>query len=379
MERKRQREKKRRLEISCSVDRLTKSIVKVDPGIFNTTSSTSSSDRDGSLSSMNRNDLINIACDVIERLNDEVRLLREEKKKAKILAKPHTPKNKAATTAPSDEDEHQQQQKGIISSSTKSAAAGTAPSRNDQEAPRRPRPISGISDWNSFNARSQYVSSETSNNVASDHAMALLVLQQQQKQQAQQVDPGSSCFATAGAGGGSWPMRPTPGGSGSGSSPPSLGARFLQHQAADVSHLQQIRKKDMLQQSSQHEELLLQQLRYQQNIQEILQRQEMSASMHPRVSYHPSRVHAQGRVVPALVMGQPAAGNAAFAAAAGFENVGGLTAASVVVPSGTSAPSAMMSSSGAPGISFDDVPPSMYPMYARRNLQQQGQEGHSFH
>ena len=133
------------------------------------------------------------------------------------------------------------------------------------------------------------------------------------------------------------------------------------------------------QQSSQHEELLLQQLRYQQSIQEILHRQEISARMHPRVSYHPSSFHAQERMAPSSRMTQP--GNAAFAAA-GFENAGGLAAASLAVrPSGTSALGTRMSSFE--GISSDDVSHGMHPlMYVRKNLQQQGQhgqEGHSFH
>jgi len=378
MEKKRQREKQRRLEISTSVDRLTKTIVKADPDILNTISSSrSDSDKEffgvdespaaaaarpqsasnGSWSSLNRNDVINIACDVIERLNDEVTLLRAEKK-----AKNTRPLQNEVATTPSDDKELQ-----IISSST---LVATGTSSRDQEEPRpSSHPISSdISDWNnSFNA-SQYVSSGTSNNVAYDHAMALLVLQQQQQPQSQQHGPVSS-FATGGAGGG-WATRPTTDGSGSSS---SLGARFLQHKAADVSHLQQIRRNDMSQQqSSQHEELLLQQLRYQQSIQEILHRQEISARMHPRVSYHPSSFHAQERMAPSLLMTQP--GNAAFAAA-GFENAGGLTAASLAVPPVTSFG----------GISSDDVPPSMYPLYVRKNLQQQGQqgqqgqEGHSFH
>ena len=102
--------------------------------------------------------------------------------------------------------------------------------------------------------------------------------------------------------------------------------------------------------------------------------------MHPRVSYHrPGSFNAQGRMLPSLVMAQP--GNAAFAAA-GFENAGGLTAASLAVPyGGTKAPPSAMMSSSFGGMSSDDFPPSMYPLYVRKNYQQQGQhgqEGHSF-
>ena len=330
MEKKRHREKQRRLEISTSVDRLPKTIVKAVPDILNTISSSrSDSDKEFfgvdeaspaaaaaaarpqsasnvSWSSLNRNDVINIACDVIERLNNEVTLLRAEK-----AAKPRTLQNEDSTT-PSDDKEHHQQkehkQKRIISSSTSAA---------------------------------------------------------KQQQQSQQHGPVSS-FATGGDGAG-WATRPTPGGSGPSS---SLGARFLQHKSADVSHLQQIRRNDMSQQqSTQHEEqLLLQQLRYQQSIQEILRREEISARMHPRVSYNPNSLQTQGRMVLALSMARP--GNAAFAAAAGFENAGGLTAVSLAVPPVTSFG----------GISSDDVvPPSVYPLYARKNLQQQGQHGQEVH
>lgn len=377
MEKKRHREKQRRLEISISVDRLTKTIVKAVPDILNTISSSrSDSDKEFfgvdeaspaaaaaaarpqsasnvSWSSLNRNDVINIACDVIERLNNEVTLLRAEKMAKN--AKPSTLQNEDSTT-PSDDKELQQ--KSIISSSASRASAActsrTTLTRNQED--------SDISDRNSFNA-SQYVPSGTSNNVAYDHAIALLVLQQQQ--QSQQHGPVSS-FATGGDGAG-WATRPTTDGSGSTS---SLGARFLQHKSADVSHLQQIRRNDMSQQqSTQHEEqLLLQQLRYQQSIQEILRREEISARMHPRVSYNPNSLQTQGRMVPALSMAQP--GNAAFAAAAGFENAGGLTAVSLAVPPVTSFG----------GISSDDVvPPSVYPLYARKNLQQQGQHGQEVH
>ena len=94
--------------------------------------------------------------------------------------------------------------------------------------------------------------------------------------------------------------------------------------------------------------------------------------MHPRVSYNPNSFQTQGRMVLALSMARP--GNAAFAAAAGFENAGGLTAVSLDVrPSSISAQGARMSSFR--GISSDDLSPSMYPLYARKNLQQQGQHG----
>jgi len=381
MERKRDKEKKRRLEISCSVNRLTKTIDSVIPDILNkalvgddeghagtTRRPTSqgarsrSSPRQEEASnepvesigaghastptqssnpnrSLNRTDVINTACDVIDLLNEEVLLLRADK------ARRHP--QDAKPSAGGDGAGTQQ----VIAST--SAMTWTRPieSRSNIE----------VADGDLFNT-SQHDVSSGSNHASADATMALLFLQQQQQLQCQR-GPGA--------------VRPTH------SSSSSFEARLLQQRAADASHLQQVRTRNALslqpheellqqlrqqQQQQQHEQDLPQQLRHQQQQQQqqlqedLLQRQEESSRMH-RVSYRPG-YEGKGRM-PLVQPGIPA-----FAAAR-VENPGGL--ASLVVPSGTTP---AMASFG--GISATGVPLSQYSLY-ERYLQQQGQHGQNPH
>ena len=369
MERKRAKEKKRRSEISRSVNRLTKTIDNVIPDVLNKglvgndegivgygaarelgrsisnnkaarrrsprqgeASSDESTEYPGAAGhaptptqlsntnrSLNRTDVINNACDVIDLLNEEVLLLRAEK------ARRHS--QDAKPSAGDGAGTHQQ----VV------ASTWTRPNES--------RPNIEVADRDLFNA-SQYDVSSGSNNTSADATMALLFLQQQQQLQCQRGPGGLAA-------------RPTPAPSS------SFEARLIQQQAADVSHLQQIRTRNGLSLQP-HEQELLQQLRQQQEqdlpqqlqhqqqqLQEdLLQRQGESSRMH-RVTYRPG-YEGQGR----MPLEQP--GIPAFAA----DRVGnaGTTPA--------------MASFG--GISASGIPPSQYPFY-ERYLQQQGQHGQNPH
>lgn len=324
MERKRDKEKKRRSEISRSVNRLTQTIDYVIPDVLNKSLAgagyaSSTPAKPLNTNRLNRTDAINTACDVIDLLNEEVLLLRAEKAR-----------RDSQDVKPSAGD----------GASTQQVIASTWTRPNES------RPNFEVADRDLFNA-SQYEVSSGSNNTSADATMALLFLQHQQQLQCQ-LGPGGLA------------VRPTP--------PPSSSfeARLLQQQAADDSHMQQIRTRNGLPLQP-HEQELLQQLRQQQEqdvpqqlqhqqqqLQEdLIQRQEESSRMH-RVTYRPGGYEGQGR----MPLEQP--GIPAFAA----DRVGnaGTTPA--------------MASFG--GISASGIPPSQYHFY-ERYLQQQGQHGQNPH
>lgn len=279
MERKRHREKKRRFEITHAVERLSKTMIKIDPDAMKTPDSDEfpgsgvrgingkkslGQRAGGSLSqsfhrSLNRTDVISSACDLMERLYKDNKRLKEE---VRLLERDGNLSDQARNGIPTAVAD------GAITPGTSS---NDLPNRDTHNIVEDAGPLLNTNDG----------VLKTKND--SDTIPALILQQHQQ----QSHRPVSSTVAAAEQ----LMMRPTHGSSSS--------ARLLQQQAVAVSQGQQ-QKNDMLQQLSMQ-------------IQQLQQQQQVS-SMHQNISSSHPRFSIQGML--------PHAGNSVFGVGV---NAGGFT------------------------------------------------------
>jgi|EP00979_Chaetoceros_neogracilis_P006622 hypothetical protein len=264
MERKRHREKKRRFEITHAVERLSKTMVKIDPDAMKTSENNEFDGGTGRINgkrpnghaagsalsqsfhrSLNRTDVISSACDLMERLYKENQRLKED---VRVLTRNGNLSDQARN--------------GISAAVADGAGISVASS---SEISNRDANNATADDAGSLLKAIDYVSKNK--NAPADTRPAHILQQQQQSQLSE-----SSSVAAAEQ----LMMRPTHGSSSS--------ARLLQQQAVAATQNQQ-QKNDMLQQLS----MQIQQLQQQQQVSSMHQ---SISSSHPGFSIQGILPHA---------------------------------------------------------------------------------------